>query len=139
MIATLIIVFNFSLQSQSMPLKALIIDDEDLSRMLIDTALKKAGYETTLLKDGQDAEEAIREDTYDLVVTDLLMPGKEGVDVIDDLKQNHPQIKVIAVSAGGVVGHSSYLKLAQAYGADAVLEKPFTAAQLISTVSDVLS
>ncbi len=117
--------------------KALIIDDEDLSRALIDTALRKAGYITTLLKDGNEAEEAIRNDTYNLVVTDILMPGKEGIDVIEDLKLAHPDIKVIAVSGGGSVGHSSYLQLAQAYGADAVLQKPFTPTQLLDTIKGI--
>ena len=65
----------------------------------------------------------------------MVMPGTEGVELIAELKQSRPEIRVLAISGSGQVGHSTYLSLAQVHGADAILEKPFTPDQLVEKIS----
>ena len=74
----------------------------------------------------------------DLVLTDILMPDKEGLETIQELLALHPKLKIVAMSGGGKFGPDSYLVLAQKLGAKATLQKPFMREELINTIRDVL-
>jgi CheY-like chemotaxis protein len=73
----------------------------------------------------------------EVLVTDIIMPGMEGIETIREIRREHPGIKVVAMSGGGAVGPRSYLQLARALGADITLRKPFAIADLLEAVSSL--
>jgi YesN/AraC family two-component response regulator len=74
----------------------------------------------------------------DLVITDIVMPGREGTDTIHSLRRQNPTLKIIAISGGASVGGHDFLDVTQKFGADRSLAKPFGDQQLLSTVQDIL-
>lgn len=118
--------------------RILIIDDDALMRDTIEAMLEDMGHELVLADDGSRAIEAMKTKPADLVITDILMPGKEGIQTICELQQDYPDVPIIAISGGSRRGGESYLPTAAALGAAATLEKPFTHAELIETVERLL-
>jgi CheY-like chemotaxis protein len=116
----------------------LVIDDEPLIRTLLRHALGSAGHEVTEAGDGAAGVQACREQQPDLVVCDLVMPIKSGLDVIRDLGREFPGVKVIAISGSAPQGMAKLLRVAQGLGAVRVLEKPFGIQQVRDAVAEVL-
>ena len=116
----------------------LIIDDDKDLRTLLAKALSASGYAVATAEDGQQGLTQFAALLPDLVLTDLCMPVKEGIEVITELHRTHPQTKIIAMSSGGRSGHSVYLKLAQKLGATRQLEKPFSIQDLLISVKEEL-
>ncbi|HEY7699351.1 MAG TPA: response regulator [Vicinamibacteria bacterium] len=116
----------------------LLIDDEIEVRATVSRLLQRAGYEVVTAANGAEALETARFVRADLIITDILMPGKEGLETITELRHEFPELPVIAVSGGGIVDPSSYLTLAQKLGADRALAKPFGFEELLSTVRELL-
>ncbi len=77
-------------------------------------------------------------DGVDLVITDIVMPGKEGIELIVELRQLHPQLKILAMSGGGRIGSKDYLRIAKFLGASVVLAKPFSSAELLAAIDELL-
>ena len=119
--------------------RILLIDDEELVRFSLRQILEIDGHEVDEAVDGVEGLRHIRETTYDLVITDILMPGKEGVETIIEAKQDQPKLKIIAISGGGRFGNYDFLQLAQQFGADAILPKPFNRTRLSEMVNNVLA
>lgn len=118
--------------------RILVIDDEEDVRALALEALASAGHEVILAADGVQGLKLQRERPADVVITDLLMPEKEGIETILDLKREFPNVKIIAISGGGkAVNKLSYLSLAGDLGADLVLTKPFDIQFLLKAVQEV--
>ena len=115
----------------------LVVDDDLLYRELIGKALNKEGHKATLVENGVEAIRKIKEENFDLMITDILMPEKEGIEIIQEVRETHPDLKIIAISSGGRVGYSSFLRIAEAFGADQSLEKPFNPAQLIEKITQL--
>ena len=118
-------------------MKVLLIDDDDFFRGLVGGAMDKHGYRTTIAFDGEDAAKKMKNEDFDLVITDLFMPNKEGFEVIQEIRAIDPKIKIIAISSDGLAGFSSFLKMAQAFGANGSLQKPFSMEQLIAKIEEV--
>ena len=118
--------------------RILIVDDEELARFTLREILESAGYEVAEAKNGNECLERQKEKPFDLIVTDVIMPEKEGVETIIDLRQDYPDLKIIAISGGGRTRNMDFLNLAQQYGADAILAKPFTDDQLLTMVGQYL-
>jgi CheY-like chemotaxis protein len=112
----------------------LIIDDDALFRGVISRALKAQGHQTVIALDGVDALKTIRHETFDLIITDLFMPNKEGLEVIQEIRALLPVIPILAVSSDGLAGYTSFLKVALAFGANAALRKPFSPEQLLESI-----
>lgn len=118
-------------------LKILLVDDDPLVLESLDMTLKEFGHEVTPVDDGVYAvEEAARND-FDLLITDLIMPGIEGIETIRHFQKHHPGVGIIAISGGARVSSTPYLKIAKAMGAEATLAKPFTASELYEAVDRV--
>ncbi len=100
--------------------------------------LTRAGYEIDQAGDGNQALEVCAEFKPDLVLTDIIMPDKEGLETIQELLEISPDLKIIAMSGGGKFGPDSYLPLAEKLGAKASLQKPFMRDELLSTIESVL-
>ncbi len=99
----------------------LVADDQEVIRSLVREVLEDLGHSVTIAEDGLAALECCKSDSYDLVITDICMPGKEGVSVLRSIKANYPQTRVIAFSAA--MDRETYLKTATDFGADAAVEK----------------
>lgn len=120
--------------------KVLIVDDEEFVRGSIRFAMKRAGHETMEAQNGLEADELLLNNSFDLVITDIIMPEKEGISLILDLNKNFPAVKVIAITGGGKETHQKLnLENAAMFGAHATLQKPFSLEELLSTVDKCLS
>lgn len=118
--------------------RILVIDDEELVRFTVRHALESAGHEVIEATDGAEGMSQVEAKSIDLVVTDVLMPNKEGIETIRELRLLADPPRIIAISGGGRTGNVDFLELARKLGADDVLAKPFTARELTETVSRVL-
>lgn len=113
------------------PLSILVADDEDSIRSLIRHFLSTAGHAVVLVGNAREACEAMGQRQFDLVITDVLMPDGDGLDLITELKKAQPKARILAMSGGGrYLEGSDYLKLAKGLGAHAAIMKPFTWDQL---------
>ena len=116
----------------------LIIDDnENLLRMMSEL-LRRSGYKVFSAIDGAQGLKTYYANVPDLVITDIIMPEKEGLEVIMELTRQDPKPKIIAISGGGKLGPQSYLPLAETLGADYVLEKPFHPGELVDYVKELI-
>jgi DNA-binding response OmpR family regulator len=117
----------------------LVVDDEELVRTLLEQVLTREGHIVMCAANGDEALRCLREQPTDLMITDLIMPGKEGIETITDARREFPDMKIIAMSGGGRVGPGNYLSLAGKLGADRVFAKPFDHRILVGTVREVLA
>ena len=118
-------------------LRVLVIDDDDGVRDMLQCMLEREGYEVSVAGDGQDAEKWFQQKRFDLVITDILMPEKEGIQTIIDLRKVCPQTKIIAISGGGVGGPEHYLKSAQSFGANRIFAKPFDCDDMLTAIREL--
>jgi len=118
--------------------RVLVIDDEDLLREVMREMLEAAGYEVAEEADGAAGVRTFRDAPADVVITDIIMPKKDGITTIWELKQLRPDVRIIAMSGGVPGGPRSDLPLATAYGAACTLQKPFTRAELLHALAEVV-
>jgi DNA-binding response OmpR family regulator len=112
----------------------LVVEDDAVLGGLICRGLRAAGYQVAEASDGNQALEALEKMTYAAVVTDIIMPDKEGVETIIEIRKRWPDTKIVAISGGGRVDPSMILNLAEHLGADAVLKKPFSLKSLLDAL-----
>jgi len=118
--------------------KILVIEDDDSFRNVLVQMLSKSGYDVRQAGDGNQALEVCAQFDPELVLTDIIMPDKEGLETIQELLALNPALKIIAMSGGGKFGPDSYLPLALKLGAKASLQKPFMREEMLNTISSVL-
>jgi len=118
--------------------RILAVDDEDSLRRLLTAVLERAGHEVTTASDGFEAVRLVDAEPFDLVVTDLIMPGMEGIQTIQQLRRLAPELKIIAISGGGRGSAGDYLDLAKQLGATTTLTKPFTPEALLAAVTEAV-
>lgn len=119
--------------------RILIIDDEKPVREAVEAIAAAAGHETRFAADGRQGMAQFASFQPDLVITDMLMPEKEGVETIAELRKLRPNLPIIAISGGGRVGNMSFLKMAERFGATRTIAKPFSAADLMAALAACLS
>ena len=126
----------------------LVVDDEESVRVSLRMVLTAAGHKVTEACNGLVADRKLEENSYDLVVTDIIMPDKEGIELISDIAKLYPDVKVIAITGGGprrnltgqkMMGTGVILSTASMLGADDTLDKPFSPDELIESVDACLS
>ena len=121
-------------------LSILVADDEDSIRSLLEHFLKNAGHKVIVVSNAREACEAMKKQTFDLVITDVLMPDGDGLDLITELRKVQPNARILAMSGGGrYLEGSDYLKLAKGIGAHSAMMKPFTWQQLQDAIKVVLT
>ena len=116
----------------------LIIDDEAQMLTLYRAILEREGFRVVESTDGNKGIEICRNESIDLVITDIIMPGKEGIETILELRQEFPKMGIVAVSGGGRLGPDNYLLLAEKMGAQRALSKPFKREELLKAVCGLL-
>jgi DNA-binding NtrC family response regulator len=119
--------------------RVLIIDDEDYVRMTLSQALEDEGHTVLLASNGLDGLSVYAEGKPDLVITDVLMPDKEGLETIIELRKIEPDVKVIVISGGGRVNNIDFLDMAKKFGATATLKKPFAIDEFCRIVQSCLA
>ena len=117
----------------------LVVDDDEAIRSLLKTILEREGYEVSSAADGKEAIRLFRRHPSDLIITDIIMPEQEGLKTIFDLRQEHPDVRIIAISGDGQYGLGEYLDAAAAFGADKTFSKPFDRTELVKSVRHLLS
>ena len=118
--------------------RILVIDDDPQLRTLLKRYFERRGFEVLEASDGDAGINAYRSKGADVIITDLIMPGKEGMETIMELKQDFPDAKIIAISGGGRVAPQGYLQLAKGIGAMKIFSKPFELEQLHAAVIELI-
>lgn len=118
--------------------KILVADDEEPVRGLLKMILQLEGYYVRTAADGEEVLKMCRVEDFDLLITDIMMPKKEGVETILELKNINPGISIIAISGGGKQDGMDVLRAAEMVGAEHTLAKPFEPKDLVKAVERCL-
>ena len=121
-----------------MPSILLIEDDLPFRTMLV-TALTESGYAVTVASDGEEGVKSFRANPTDLVITDIVMPNKDGTAAVAELRQEFPGLGIIAISGGFAHNAALYLQIANGFGADRTLKKPFKLQDLLQAIAEILA
>ena len=129
--------------------RVIVIDDEEDIRIVLKEILDRAGFEVEVAENAADGLDLLRDNGADVVVTDIIMPGKDGVDTVYDIRMEFPNTKVIVISGGGninprdyeptAIKTSAYLASATAAGADMTLTKPFDRNEIVQALNDLVA
>jgi len=125
--------------------RVLVIDDEEEVRRVVEVMLKNAGHEAVLAVDGNDGLRRFQQQHFDLVICDVFMPDKEGIETLKELRQLDPVVPIVMMSGGAPTvyfwgaTHRDYLAMAETLGATRTIAKPFRYSQLIKLVHDCLA
>ncbi len=118
--------------------KILIIDDEELIRKMLTKFLEKNGYKVMVTHNGDQGIKLFKEIEPDIIITDLLMPDKEGLETIIEIKKIDPDVKIIAISGGGKGDPKMYLNLASKLGANRTFTKPVDTDVLLVAIEEII-
>jgi CheY-like chemotaxis protein len=116
----------------------LVIDDDAAVRQVVGEMLRLAGHDVTIAENGRIAMERLGDQSFDLIITDLIMPEQEGIETIAEIRRRDADVPIVAISGGGRLGPGDYLETARYLGADATLAKPFGRQELIATIDALL-
>ncbi len=113
----------------------LVVDDEPMIREGLKVALEIEGHRTLTASDGNEALKIVDKQKPDLIITDIIMPESDGIELICSVKESNPGIKILAISGGGRISAYDHLKIAKQLGATGVLTKPFSTEELICEIN----
>ncbi len=118
----------------------MIIDDSDSTRASLEIILKELGHQVLAAENGVEAIRHLEQDTpFDLILTDIFMPEMDGIEFIEKAKALYPELKIIAMSAGGMgLKGTEMLAIASDLGAERVVTKPFSSGDIQNAVSTAL-
>ncbi|MFT6733635.1 MAG: CheY-like chemotaxis protein [Polaribacter sp.] len=116
----------------------LLVDDDPQMLNLLSEVVKLDGHQAIMAEDGELALACFEHQSPDLVITDILMPNKEGLEFIAEVREDYPVLKIIAYSGGGSADPESYLEFAKGMGADRVFSKPMPLEILRNEISELL-
>jgi CheY-like chemotaxis protein len=116
----------------------LVADDDPSIRHLYKLILDREGHEVYLANDGVEALEQAKKHDIDVLITDIIMPKKEGIETIVEIREMNPEIKIIAISGGGRRGNQDFLRMAEMVGANYTLAKPFEPHDLLKILKTCL-
>ena len=118
--------------------RILLIEDDVDFRWMLAEMLKREGYEVRTADNGAEGVRLMEVEDYDVIITDIIMPEKEGLETIMDIMSRNPGSKVIAISGGGRSSAGSYLKTAEYFGAVRSFQKPFDKKDFLEAVRDLV-
>ena len=118
--------------------RIIIIDDNVYILDMLKQTLEREGYEVVEASNGNEGIRLYRENLADLIITDILMPKKEGLETIMELKRDFPDVKIIAISGGGRISPKEYLSMAKKLGARHTFSKPVEREKLLAAVRELI-
>ena len=116
----------------------LVIDDDDMMRGMLRKMLLQAGHDVVDAPDGEAGLSLLQKTSAELVITDIMMPEKDGLEVIRAIRRDLPAAKIIAISGGGKIGRRNFLAEAREFGADETLLKPLDRSKFLESVKRLL-
>ena len=119
--------------------RILIIEDDEQVRLMLKMTFESKGYEVDTAPNGREGIRRYRENRPDVVITDLIMPEKEGLETILELRQEFSNAKIIAISGGGKLSPEGYLKVASDFGAEYAFPKPVPTDELVKAVESLVA
>ena len=119
--------------------RILIIDDDPQILDMLGQVLEREGYDIVKASNGREGIKLYRENPVDLIITDIIMPEKEGIETIFELRKDFPDLKIIAISGGGRIEPEEYLFVAQKLGVQRTFAKPIARAELLKAVRELLN
>ncbi|HPG37760.1 MAG TPA: response regulator [bacterium] len=122
-----------------MAARILVIDDEEEVREILKQMLELEGYQVITAGDGNQGLKLFRQNPTDLVITDIIMPEKEGIETIIELRNEFPNVKIISISGGGRISPTDYLTMSKKLGAVKSFTKPFERKKLLKAVEELLA
>jgi CheY-like chemotaxis protein len=117
----------------------LVADDEPDLRDLIQLTLEAAGHRVVTAADGRKAGEALRQQAFDVLVTDVLMPERDGIELIREARVKYPGLRIVVMTAGGQIPRGDYLLVARHLGAHVALAKPFSGEQMVAAIAAAMA
>lgn len=117
--------------------RILLVDDDELFLGSTRRYLQRAGYHVSVAADGNEAINSINSQPVDLVITDIFMPRKGGLETIREIRKRRPELKIIAISGGGFFAPEILLELGLRFGASRILEKPFRGSELLAALEEL--
>lgn len=117
----------------------LVVDDDAAFRTAVSRMLCGAGYRVLEAPDGARALALLKSETPDILVTDIIMPDGDGIELINAVKTRHPTVRILAISGRGHLGSVDLLKMAAMVGADATLRKPLGPEELLARIADLVA
>jgi CheY-like chemotaxis protein len=119
--------------------KIYVFDDEPSILLMIKKMLERAGHEVDIALNGKDGMALVKKNIPDLLITDIIMPEKEGLETIFELRRTYPSLKIIAISGGGRISPDGYLPGAKLLGANMVFQKPLIQKDFLEAVALLLN
>ena len=116
----------------------LVADDELAMRQILREALRIDGHTVEVVCDGNEVMRMLHERVPDVVVVDIIMPDKEGLETIIEMRREYPSVKIIAMSGGARIGPDGYLSMAEHLGAARIFQKPFELNDLRKAIKELL-
>ena len=121
------------------PTSILVVDDDAAFRGAVRRVLSGAGYSVAEAQDGARAQEVLKSERPEILVTDIIMPDGDGIELINAVKWRYPTMRILAISGRGKMGSLDLLKMAAMVGADATLSKPLGPEDLLSRIADLVA
>lgn len=115
-----------------------MIEDDDDFRKMLKVMLRQAGYEVFEASNGKEGMIVYDSQEIDLVITDIFMPEKEGVQTVMELRDKNPAVKIIAISGGGSRDKLEYLESVKDIGVQKTFTKPFVSRDFLAGIRDLL-
>lgn len=112
------------------PMKCIVVEDDPFWMAEVSNGLAAEDVEVFPATTGAEALKLLTQHPEAAMVIDIILPDQDGLEVLKEARAKRPDLRVLAISGGGRIGPDFYLRLADVFGADAVIEKPFTAEQL---------
>ncbi len=113
----------------------LLVEDDEFVKDMLSQVLERDGHKVSTACDGEDALQVLKKSKPDVIVTDIIMPKKSGTALIKEVKESHPDLKIVAISGGGRSDPIGYLDLSEELGADISFAKPVEPKALLMTIS----
>ncbi|MCP4677025.1 MAG: response regulator [Deltaproteobacteria bacterium] len=119
--------------------RIMVVDDEPQVRRMLRGRLETEGYEVDEADDGKLALALQRQNSADLIISDMIMPEMDGTELIIKLSREFPDVKIIAISGGGILDAQYHLCLAKEFGANRIFPKPVPLQNLVDTIEELLA
>jgi len=116
----------------------LIIDDDSQVLDMLRQTLEREGYDVVVASNGRVGIKIYREDPADLIITDMVMPEKEGIETIIELKRDYPDVKIITMSGGGIINPEQYLDISRKLGVERSFTKPIERKKLLFAIQELI-